>query len=67
MDDVFNRWMTYPEGAKYTKASRSKLYQEVKAGRLKVYKFGARSLLRRSDLDALIEGGSAPTTKAGTP
>jgi excisionase family DNA binding protein len=67
MDDVFMCWLTYPEAATYSKASRSKLYQEVRAGRLKVYKFGARSLLRRSELDALIEAGAAPAAAGGAP
>jgi excisionase family DNA binding protein len=60
------RWMTVAEGAQYARISRSGLYKFIAAGRLPVRKLGARTLVDRRDIDALIEGDAAPS-KADRP
>jgi excisionase family DNA binding protein len=58
--------MTVAEGAQYARISRSGLYKFIAAGRLPVRKLGARTLVDRRDIDALIEGDAAPS-KADRP
>lgn len=55
-----SRWLAISEAAAYAKISRSNLYKFIAAGRLPVSKLGARTLVDRADIDALIEGGAAP-------
>jgi excisionase family DNA binding protein len=61
-----DRWMTVAEAATYARISRSGLYKLIAAGRLPIRKLGARTLVDRRDIDALIEGTAAPT-KADRP
>jgi excisionase family DNA binding protein len=46
---------TFAEAVALTGVSRSQLYQERKAGRLKVVKVGRRALITHTDLEAWIE------------
>lgn len=47
--------VTIPEAAASLGLSRSYLYQEAKAGRLKVRKAGKRSLVALADLQAFVD------------
>ena len=53
------RWLTIREGAAYARISKSGLYIIAKAGGLRIYKCGGRSLVDRRELDALIENSAA--------
>lgn len=44
-----------PRAAKYVGLSRTRLYQEIAAGRLQTVKVGGRRLVTREALDQLIE------------
>jgi len=49
------------QAVKATSVGRSKLYQEIKAGRLKTFKVGTRTLIATEDLSAwLSDYRSAP-------
>jgi excisionase family DNA binding protein len=42
------------QAVKATSVGRSKLYQEIKAGRLKTFKVGTRTLIATEDLSAWL-------------
>lgn len=48
-----------PAAASYLSISRASIYRLIKAGELPRVKVGGRSLIRRSDADALLRGISA--------
>jgi excisionase family DNA binding protein len=53
---------TLPEAARISGASRTKLYEEMAAGRLQARKLGRRTVILSSDLDAWLV--SVPAMKA---
>jgi excisionase family DNA binding protein len=52
--------LTVPEFCRWVRIGRTTLYAEVKAGRIKLRKIGAKSVILRSDGDAWLR--SLPTT-----
>jgi excisionase family DNA binding protein len=56
-------YLTIPEAAKYLGSSRQRVDDLLSQRRLQRVKDGARTLIRRSDLVAYLEGGNQP---AGT-
>jgi excisionase family DNA binding protein len=46
------------EAATLARCARSTIYEMVRAGRLRIRKFGRRSLIVRHELLQLIEGGA---------
>lgn len=67
MDTGQFRWLSPSEAAVYCRVGKTRLYSLMKSGALRPRKLGRKTLIAREELDALIESGSAPTTKAGTP
>jgi hypothetical protein len=59
---------TIPEACAATGLGRSKMYEEIGAGRVQVRKFGTRTLIVVDSLVALINPGpnAAGTTPAGS-
>lgn len=53
MDTVLS--YSIPAFCEATGTSRSKVYGEIKAGRLRATKFGARTLIRRQDAEAWLD------------
>lgn len=53
MDDVLS--YSIPDFCRATGTSRSKAYEEIRAGRLRAIKFGARTLIRRQDAEAWLD------------
>ena len=51
--------LSIPAAASYLSISRASIYRLIKAGDLPRVKVGGRSLIRRSDVDALLRGISA--------
>lgn len=54
------KYMTPREAAEKLRCSRRTIYNHIKAGRLKVYRFGSnngRILIHEDDLRAFVEGG----------
>jgi excisionase family DNA binding protein len=49
-------YLSVDEAAVYLRCTKQRVYDLVSAGRLPRHKDGARLLLRRSDLDALVAG-----------
>ena len=47
--------MTVPEAARAARVSRTRLYEEFAAGRLKALKVGSRTLVRPGDLRAWLD------------
>lgn len=64
--DVHVAWLSAAEAARYARIGRTRLYEIVKAGALRPRKLGRRTLFARAEIDALIEGGAAPS-KADRP
>jgi hypothetical protein len=54
--------MTVPEFCSWARVGRTTLYAEVKAGRIKLRKIGAKSVILRSDGDEWLH--SLPTATA---
>jgi len=54
--------MTVPEFCRWSRLGRTAVYREVKAGRLKLRKVGAKSLILVSDAETWL--GSLPTATA---
>lgn len=46
--------LSIPAAASYLSISRASIYRLIKAGELPLVKVGGRSLIRRSDADALL-------------
>ena len=44
------------DAAKITSMSRTYIYERIKAGELKIFKIGARTLIHAEDLNAWIDG-----------
>ena len=59
---------TIPEACAATGLGRTKMYEEIGAGRVQTRKFGTRTLIVVASLVALIDPGSnaAATTSAGS-
>jgi hypothetical protein len=57
---------TIPEACAATGLGRTKMYEEIGAGRVQTRKFGARTLIVVDSLVALIDPGSA-TSATPTP
>jgi len=55
---------TIPEACAATGLGRTKLYEEIGAGRVQVRKFGTRTLVVVNSLVALIDPDSAPAETA---
>jgi excisionase family DNA binding protein len=51
---MHHEFLRIDEAAALARCSRSTLYELVRAGRLHLRKVGRRSLIARSDLDALL-------------
>ena len=60
-------WLSIFDPARYARIGKTRLYQLINLGELRPRKLGRRTLLARAEIDALIEAGSAPTTKASKP
>ena len=54
MMDIFNTYLTVAQAVSYLRIGRSTLYSLVSDGKLRVRKIGRRSVIARSDLDALL-------------
>jgi excisionase family DNA binding protein len=59
-------FLTVEEAADFLRISRVSIYRWIAQGRLKKFKVGSRTLLRRDDVHALISEAAAtqPTTAA---
>lgn len=62
MQDVLGH--SIPEAARISGASRTKLYEEMAAGRLKARKLGRRTIILTSDLAAWLASLPAVASKA---
>lgn len=60
-------WLSVAEAATHARVSRSKLYLLIAAGALPVRKLGARTLVNRAELDALIDRSVVVTAQGGAP
>jgi hypothetical protein len=59
---------TIPEACAATGLGRTKMYEEIGAGRVHVRKFGTRTLIVVASLVALIDPGpNAAATSSGSP
>jgi excisionase family DNA binding protein len=60
-------WLTQAEACRYARIGRTTLYRLCQRGVLRARKLGGRTLISRLELDALIDGQTAPnpTTKTG--
>jgi hypothetical protein len=54
---------TIPEACAATGLGRTKLYEEISAGRVQTRKFGTRTLIVVASLVALIDPGSANSAR----
>lgn len=52
--------LSIPEAADYFRSSRGHVYNLLRRGELLSVKVGGRTLIRRADVDALIERSAAP-------
>lgn len=57
-----DNYLSVPEAHSYLRIGRSTLYTLMSAGRIPYYKVGARTLLRRSDLDEYVNASLTRTT-----
>lgn len=58
MVDAPQAWFSILEAARYARCSRSLIYSLLQTGALRARKLGGRTLVKRDELDALIEAGS---------
>jgi len=56
-----SEFMTIPEAAELLRCKRGRVDDLLSAGRIPRVKEGARTLIRRSDLDAYLNGGTRGT------
>lgn len=47
-------FLTVKEAAERLRGSRSLIYSQIRSGKLKSYKVGAKTLLRAEDVDGLV-------------
>ncbi len=52
---------TVAEAAHYVRLSQSTIHRMIKSGRIRPARIGSRTLIRRSDVDALLD----PSSQAG--
>lgn len=55
------RGLTIDEAATYCGVHRATIYRVVRDGKLTIRKIAGRSIILKDDLDALLEGSTAPT------
>ena len=50
------RYLTVLDSVEYSTLSKSRLYEAIKAGQLRVHKVGRRTVIREDELRRFIEG-----------
>ena len=53
-------WLLADEAAAYLRITRAALYQQVRRGRLRAYKFGRSLRFDSAELDAAVRQGDSP-------